>query len=434
MRKFLVLFLSLLMALSFSAALAEEPVKVTMLKSAGGNDSQIDLWRSLAKQFEEYTGGKYVLEMEEIPGVAVDVRTKLKMLNAANNLPSLVGEMGAEPAFADLLITNNRVIDLAPYFNESPEWQKVCLEASIAYNTEEDGKMFSAPSNSASYVGIFYNKEIFEQAGVTEFPTTWEAFWEACDKIQATGVAPVALHTTETGWCPMLIATAYAASLGEESATFLDEHFPSDFNNDTMLKMAEFIQKLFKYTTADAVGGTYSLASNNFCAGRAAMIANGPWMAESLYDTSYAPEGFAEKVGYAAFPEGYMINNSASGRGWGVSVDVSEEEQLATIEFIKFLNTPAVIEQFNLAEGSICPNITLSEETLATMRPVLQSHAAAVAGHTHDLASYQSKWDSVVQTEVIEQELPNLATGSITPEEFITKMTEGAQRYLAEIN
>lgn len=432
MRKMLSLLLALLMILSCTVAFADEPIKVTMLKSAGGNDSQIELWRSLADQFAEWSGGKYVLEMEEIPGVAVDVRSKYKMLNAANNLPSLVTEMGAEPAFADLLIENNRVIDLAPYLTADEAYMNACLDASIAFNTEEDGKMWSSPSQSTDYTGIYYNTELFEKAGIEKFPETWDEFWAACDALKAIGVSPVALHTTETGWCPMLLATAYAGSLGEESLAFLNTYFPSDFTNDTMLAMAQFLQKLFTYTTPDAVGGTYSLASNNFCAGRAAMIPNGPWMAQSFYDTSFAPEGFADKVAYATYPGGVMMSGGGESRGYAVSVDVSEEEQLATIEFIKFLALPEIVNQFNLAQGSMSEKAPLSDEQKATLLPILQSYAEAVANVKATIPSYQGKWDSVVQAEVIEQELPNLAMGNITPEEFVAKMTEGAQRYLAQ--
>lgn len=432
MKKTLAMLLALCLLLIGAAALAEEPVKVTMLKSAGGNDSQIDLWRSLVPLFEEYTGGKYTLAMEEIPGVAVDVRTKLKMLNAANNLPAIITDMSAEPAFADLLVSNNRLLDLSEAFHASPEWQATAIDQSIVFNTEDSGAMYSAPATATDYVGVFYNTELFAQAGIEEFPTTWEDFWTACEKLKAIGVAPLSLHTTETGWCTMLFATAYSASQSEENLAFLREDFPSDFTNDTMLEMATFIRRLFDYTTSDAIGGTYSLASNNFCAGKTAMIANGPWMAESFYDTSYTPEGFAEKVAYAPFPGGVMLSDEGEVRGYGVSMDVSEEQQAGAIEFLKFLAQPEIIHMFNLATGSMSEKAPLSEEQMATLSLILQSYAEAVSEITMTAPRYQAKWDSIVQTEVIEQELPNLAMDIITPEQFVEKLTEGAQRYLMQ--
>ncbi|MGI6172483.1 MAG: ABC transporter substrate-binding protein [Christensenellales bacterium] len=432
MRKILSVVLVLMMVLSTVCFVSADTVTITTLHSAGGNESHIEYWRNQVAQFSEYTEGKYVVETEEIPGVAVDVRTKLKMLNAANNLPTLVSDLGAEPAFRDLLISNNRLVDLKPYFDASPEWQSTAFPASVAYNTDEEGHMYTAPATSTDYVGIYYNKEMLSAVGYDEFPTTWDDFWACCEALKANGIAPIALHTTETGWCPMLMATAYVATLGEDAGAFLRMNFPSDFNNEYMIAMAECLQKLFQYTTSDAIGGTYSLASNNFCASKAAMIANGPWMAASFYDTQYAPEGFAEKVGYAPFPGGIMLTDEGESYGYGVSADSTEEQIEAAVEFIKFQAIPEQIIAGSLEFGSFSHLVPMGEEDISKLSPILQSAAEAVTKCTGTAPRYQGKWDSVVQTEVIEQELPNLAMNLITPEEFVNKMTEGAQRYLTE--
>ena len=224
MRKLLCAALAVLFLLSSVSALADGPIEVTMLKSAGGNDTHIELWRELVPLFEAYTGGKYTLKMEEIPGVAVDVRTKYKMLNAANNLPAIVTDLGAEPAFADLLIANERVIDLKPYFDASPEWQATAFPTSVAFNTK-DGKMFTTPATSSSYTGVYYNKELFAEAGIDAFPQTWDEFWAACDKLKAKDIPALSLHTTETGWCAMLWAGAYLGSTDAGNA-FLAQRYP----------------------------------------------------------------------------------------------------------------------------------------------------------------------------------------------------------------
>ena len=40
---------------------------------------------------------------------------------------------------------------------------------------------------------FFYNKDLFEQAGITEEPKTWDEFLDVCEKIKASGVTPIAL-------------------------------------------------------------------------------------------------------------------------------------------------------------------------------------------------------------------------------------------------
>ena len=49
------------------------------------------------------------------------------------------------------------------------------------------------------------------------------------------------------------------------------------------------------------------------------------------------------------------------------------------------------------------------------------------------LPSYQTKWDPVSQNDVFGREIPNLVSGSITVDEFIRLMNEGAAQYKQDI-
>jgi raffinose/stachyose/melibiose transport system substrate-binding protein len=75
-------------------------------------------------------------------------------------------------------------VDLKPYFDADPEWKRLAIPESVAYNTR-DGKMYSTPANTTQYIGIYYNKEHFAEAGISTFPDTWDEFWVACDKLKA---------------------------------------------------------------------------------------------------------------------------------------------------------------------------------------------------------------------------------------------------------
>ena len=46
-------------------------------------------------------------------------------------------------------------------------------------------------------VGFWYNKKLFEQAGITEPPATWSAFLDAVKKLKAAGITPIALAGKE---------------------------------------------------------------------------------------------------------------------------------------------------------------------------------------------------------------------------------------------
>ena len=55
-----------------------------------------------------------------------------------------------------------------------------------------DGKNYGVPCYGW-FAGIFYNKDLFEKAGIKEVPTTYDEFLEACDKLKGEGIKPIAM-------------------------------------------------------------------------------------------------------------------------------------------------------------------------------------------------------------------------------------------------
>lgn len=56
-----------------------------------------------------------------------------------------------------------------------------------------DDKIMAVPINLQTENWLWYSKEVFDKAGVSEPPQDWTAFLEAADKIQAAGYIPMAL-------------------------------------------------------------------------------------------------------------------------------------------------------------------------------------------------------------------------------------------------
>lgn len=68
------------------------------------------------------------------------------------------------------------------------------------------------------------------RGGIETFRETWEDFWNACDKLKEANIPALSLHTTETAWCPMLLATAYMGGT-EEGQRIMTQQFPDNFDN-----------------------------------------------------------------------------------------------------------------------------------------------------------------------------------------------------------
>jgi raffinose/stachyose/melibiose transport system substrate-binding protein len=439
MKRFSIVMVSLTLILNISAAFAAGggqqgaggAVKFSYMATNAGNDANTEQTRYQIEKFNEAYAGRYEAVVEWVPGMAEDIRAKLKMLNTANNLPAVVSNLGEEPAFAELLFRNNRLIDLKSYFDADPEWKRLAIPESVTFNTR-NGKMYGAPANVTDYTGIYYNREHFAQAGIGTFPETWDEFWAACDKLRAAGHTPISLHLTETGWCTMLMGTAYLGG-SAEGAALVNQQFPVNFSTPQVIDMLNMIKRLFTYTTRDAQGGNYALAANNFSIGNTSMIPNGPWMMQSLSDPTFAESGFDQKVGYAKFPGGVMISNQGESYGNGVSVDVSEAQQKGAVEWLRFEATSQdLIRYKGRMRGVFSSVVPLTDADKASFSPPMKSYAEAVPTIKKTIPNYQGRWDPLTQHEVIETEMINFINGSISAQDMAGRMTAAAQRYAAE--
>ena len=408
----------------------EEEVKIPIIITTGANDAMDIQMKEVVEDFNEEYRGKYQMDVEYLAGASDDYRSKLKMLNASNSLPALI-QVGPEPAFYDLLVENGRLVDVAPYLEADQEWKGQLMPQGIEAFTRDDGKMYLIPSAGLQLSGFYYNKELFEQAGIETFPETWEDFWKACEQLKEAGIPALSLHTTETAWCPMLLATAYLGGT-EEGQKFMAQQFPDNFDTPEFKEAVEVLKRQFDYTTSDAVGGTYALAANNFFSGNTAMIANGPWMMSSLTDPDYASEGFTDKVGYAKYPGDVMIG-SMEQSSWCITTDYGQDVIDGAVEFMKFYTKPVYSSKRAVEAGELSSVVDFPQDEYDKMIPPMKNCVDASSDVSIVLPSYQTKWDPVSQNDVFGREIPNLVSGSITVEEFIQMTNEGAAQYKQDI-
>lgn len=126
----------------------------------------------------------------------------------------------------------------------------------------------------------------------------------------------------------MLIATASVAE-NEEGAEFMRQTLPDSYNNESGRKLAESLQRMFQYTTADAMHADYDVAFSNFFAGHVAMLPTGYWLIDQI------PEGWEDRIRFATFPENTMVASPET-FGWAIVSTYSDEVKEAAVEFLKF--------------------------------------------------------------------------------------------------
>ena len=147
------------------------------------NDPMKTIWQDAADQY-----------MADHPNVDIKItvleneafKTKLTTTMQAGNVPDIFQSWGGgtlvEQAQAGL------VQDIT---EPTSDWIGDLNEAAVGLYQVDD-KQYGIPFN-LGMVGVWYNTALFEKAGISEPPATWDDFLAAVDKLKAAGITPIAL-------------------------------------------------------------------------------------------------------------------------------------------------------------------------------------------------------------------------------------------------
>lgn len=392
----------------------EEEVTIPMILIVDSSTG-IKNEEELITEFNRLYDGKWQADVQWIMETEEEYRQNLKRQNVTDTLPAVITDLRMLPAFYYMMIQDGRIEELTEYINEDEEWKAMIEPAVLESCSEEDGSIYLGPISTAAFScsGMFWNEELFAQAGIEKFPETWEEFWECCGQLSACGITPLALHTEGTAWAPMLIATAEAAST-EGGAAFMNEFYPDTYQNESGLRIAQTLQKLFRYTTDDALYTDFDVSYDNFFSGQAAMIPNGYWMMDQI------PEEWQDKVRFSPFPENKMVSSPET-FGWAIVSGYSDEVKEGAAALLK-LRTQLNMEQRE----------ELFSKDPEEMIPAERDYIAAYRNGPQLVPNYQVKWNSILQEETLGEILPDLALGKMTPEEFTAKEDESIAQFLEE--
>ena len=371
-------------------------------------------FKNREEEFNKKYAGKYKLDVEEIAGDQNYVN-KIKVLYASNSLPDVIAAGGYN--LIDMM--QSKLVDLAPYLMEDPTWKAHISTEGLQVNSRGN-KVYGIPIDK-QVMGYFYNKALFKKAGIDKLANTWDEFFLQADKLKAAGITPFSMDTADSGWVTSLML---GAMIGQTDAgeTFMNHAQPKNYNAPEFIDAATNIQKMFQnYTTSDAVGGKYENAASNFFAGKTAIIANGPWMISSFYDTTMAPDGFGDRVGVAAYPGNVMYDSGKI--GFNVAAKTPEKIE-AAIAFVKFM-TSDESQRINLEmNGSIPDSPTV---TSSKVKPLVTQTIRLGKNASRKINDFQSLWYANVVDEISVQ-YPLLAEGKITPTQFATALTAVAAK------
>lgn len=356
-------------------------------------------YREMVEGFNEAYQGTYRIEVEWVTATEQGYREKIKVLNAQDDLPAVITDVAFNAELYENMADNGRFVNLKPYMEQSEEWSQLLENPVMESLIWENGEIYLSPISSGLYssAGIFYNKDLMNESGITEFPETWEEFFDCLKELQDAGVEPLALHGGGTYWEAMLIATAYMAAEPEGKA-FLMKVLPESYCNEEMNRMLQCIEILYDYTYPDATELEFSDAAERFYDGDAAMIANGFWMLEEM------PREVQEHTGFAPFPGNCMMVSQEMS-SWAVTSGYEDEVTEGAVEFLKYRYL----------------NSQTEEETGSLLQ---EEYKRVYENITDSIPNYQVKWKDQIQNDFFSQMIPKLLEGTISREEFLIQMDE----------
>lgn len=373
----------------------------------------------LIDDFNTKYAGKYKVVVEEVPSDQA-YADKMKVLAASQELPDVVE---GKDGIRELAISNGQAIDLTSFVNEDADYKKSIGDEAIKANTV-DGKLYSI-ANGNQIIGYFYNKELFEKAGITP-ATTWSGFMDNLKKLKDAGITPISMMTGENCWTTNLLLAAMVGTSDDTGNTFMKTQYPTTYKTKEVTDALTMIQTILsQYTTKDALGADYNVAANHFLNGETAIICNGPWMESDFSNTEKAMEGLADKVDVAVYPNDGAFAQYEVGY---MDCASTPEKQKAAFEFIKY-KTGLEGQQVMLEMSGTVPltnEVQISDEYKANnplMSKIIEmGNAAKYKFNTFDNMAY-----SGVITEM-GKAYPSLANGEITPEQFAGMMDDAAAK------
>lgn len=388
-----------------------EKVKLSIYAQYADDDTKIPYDYAVQELAKEYPN----VELELIVQAQDDGMT-LSTLAATNNLPDIF-QVGTE--LINSLRETNQVMVLNDVAKATGFTDKV-FESSENLLYAEDGNIYAFPYAGQEYVLWYYNKALFEEAGL-EVPKTYDDLLKCIEVFKSKDITPMALFGQE-GWITTSMYDAIATRYDAGGIKKLDEGKGS-VKEDAYVKAAETLNKLVNagMFQADVTNSNYDQASALFLEGKAAMFLNGQWYIEDatkalgdnvdwMFYPSYDEASY--EAGKAAFAGG-----GAAG-GYAVNPD-SPNAQLAA-EVAAFISEK-YCEAKVLYRSNPLVTVKVDVKADKELSPMMKKLSDTIPSITSTTKFTWGLTNSIFNAGIMDQ-TQFLLLSQYTPQEFIDEM------------
>ena len=415
-----------------------------MTSFAAVDDSQlsgttIEFWHSMGGVNGEaltYLIDKFNNENEY--GITVNAEYQGEYDDAINKLKSAqIGNMGADLVqIYDLgtrfMIDSGWVVPMQDLI-DAAGFDTSDLEPNVLAYYTVDNKLYSMPFNSSTPI-LYYNKDMFEKAGIEEVPTSLEGILIISDQLMSQGGAGEAISIGIYGWfveqwlCKQGLNFADKGNGREAAATAVE--FDS---NGGMLNILNEWNKLYEAGAAPNVGSDGGV---DFTAGKAAMtLGSTASLKQYLEDVNGSFE-----IGTAYYPsvtDGDEGGVSIGGASLWALNNEDEVKEAAVWKFVEFLVSPESQAYWNSQTGYFPVNTKAQDEDVFKENIAKYPQFQTALDQLHDSApQYAGALLSVFPEarQIVQQQIENMLNGQATPEEAAAEMASQINSSIEEYN
>jgi len=284
----------------------------------------------------------------------------------------------------DVYVEPGITADLTDYL-KADGWMDTFNGGEGAFSQQTyDGKIHAIPLNIAAAC-VFYNTEMFANAGITEMPTDWTGMLDACKKLSDAGYTPLTI-SAGTAWCLSMLA-GYLCDAEGVDIDAIDAQ-TAHWTDANVASAANKLVEISQYFQPTAAGDTNDVATANFYNEEAAMLIQGSWAIAQINGSN--PD-FESKCGVFAFPgtDGRVIAKSDS-----LAMSASTKHPEAVIAFMKYF-TDDTAQKYTAEVGGKIPVTTVEYD--ASVAPAQLAYVMDVFGNAKSTFGFYN--ESLATTE-----------------------------------
>lgn len=322
-----------------------EKEQITMIHAYWDNpessvDSMTQLYGKGYETFNETIGAENNCKIEWLHIDSADYGTKITAMGVADEMPDTLHQQPG--AKTKEMGEAGFILDMKQFLDADPDWAATFLEG-MGDQVTFDGKQYAIPVQFA-VSAVFYNTELFDQAGVVaEDIKTWDDFLAACEKLKNAGITPLCLPgEANSGWAISLFTGQLVQRIAgeqiydpirnlEADSTFLQDAFYQAGNMTLDLVNKGYVQSTY---LGDSVDMNYATFKQEQCA----MQCQGSW---AIGNYNGDDSNVVGKVKVFPFPEvegGKGDSSKWMGKTDNVTISKNAQDVDRALLWIKYLS------------------------------------------------------------------------------------------------